>query len=427
MNRRKFLISSIAIAGAALYLRPGDIGAPHNDYFSGLQSTLKKIGTGRPVMLIDQQRLKLNCQKLISLLPAGRDYRIVAKSLPSIDLINVVMTETQTNKVMVFHQPFMNALAVSNPDCDMLLGKPMPVAAAAQFYTELDGQTAFNPDSQLQWLVDSLPRLEQYLQLAQTLNRKLKINIEIDVGLHRGGLQQPEQLDACLTLIQQHSQHLQFSGFMGYDAHVGKLPSFIESAEESLAKANAIYQGFIDHLNTNFADLADAELTFNGAGSPTLGLHDDSTPLSEISAGSCLVKALDFDLPALADFKPAAFIATPVLKQLDGLALPGPIPIGDIWAAWDQNRKKTFFIYGGKWMAKPVSPKGLNENTVYGSSSNQMMFNASASVNLSMDDFIFLRPTQSEFVLLQFGDLATINNSNSSIDWWPVLSQGAGA
>ena len=64
---------------------------------------------------------------------------------------------------MLFHQPFMNALADAEPGCDMLLGKPMPIQAARRFYQELGEAHRFDPSLQLQWLIDSLPRLEQYL------------------------------------------------------------------------------------------------------------------------------------------------------------------------------------------------------------------------------------------------------------------------
>ena len=123
----------------------------------------------------------------------------------------------------------------------------------------------------------------------------------------------------------------------------------------------------------------DAALTLNGAGSPTFRLHDEGSPLNEVAVGSALLKPADFDLELLAAFEPAAFIATPVLKVLDGLHLPGPSWLGEAWALWDRNRRRTFFIYGGKWMAGFASPAGLADNALYGSSSNQSIVNASAA------------------------------------------------
>lgn len=425
MKRRQFLIGAAAVGLGAWWLKPGDRGAPHNDYFRLLQNTLQTLGAGRPLLIIDHQRLRHNCQQLVDNLPAGKAFRIVAKSLPSLALIREVMALTGSQRLMTFHQPFMNALAAAEPNADLLLGKPMPVAAAAQFYRELERSNGFDPTTQVQWLIDTLPRLEQYLALAESLQERLRISIEIDVGLHRGGLQQAQDIDALLDLIRQHPQRLQLAGLMGYDAHVGKMPGFIESTETSLRKSNAVYQSFIDRIRNQHNDLWRDDLILNGAGSPTIRLHDERSPLNEVSAGSCLLKPTDFDLPLLKDFQPAAFIATPVLKKLNGLTLPGPLPVGSLWQGWDPNRATTLFIYGGKWMAKPESPAGLSENSLYGSSSNQMMLNGSTSQQLNVDDWIFLRPTQSEAVLLQFGDLLAVDGQ-ATTQWWAPLEAGHG-
>ena len=425
MKRRHFIFAGAGLLAGAWWLRPEDMGKPYTPYFQSLNSFLHKQGIARPLLVIDRQKLAANCALLRKRLAPGKGYRIVAKSLPSVDLIGDVMKHANTNRVMAFHQPFINDLATAYPHVDILLGKPMPVAAADTFYRLLPADSGFDPSSQLQWLVDSLPRLEQYLTLAQKLDQTLQINIEVDVGLHRGGLPAFEALDPLLTLISQHSRHLRFSGFMGYDAHVGKLPPIIESTQTTLKKAQMVYRGFVDRLKSNFPALYHDGLTFNGAGSPTIFLHGEDSPLNELSAGSCLVKPTDFDLPVLADFQPAAFIATPVIKSMDALNLPGPVPLGDAWAAWDVNRRHTVFVYGGNWLAKPESPAGLQWNSLYGVSSNQMMYNGSPAQQLHQDDFVFMRPTQSESVLLQFGDLAAVN-ADGKLDWWPPLEQGHG-
>ena len=47
-----------------------------------------------------------------------------------------------------------------------------------------------------------------------------------------------------------------------------------------------------------------------------------------------------------------------------------------------------------------------------------------ASVDLQVDDWIFLRPTQSEFVFLQFGDIAVYDRGRI-VDNWPVFTMQA--
>lgn len=422
MKRRTFLLGSAGVLlVAGLALKPTDEGDGYDSYFGNLNEMLKRLKVGRPAMLIDVARLKTNSLTLINRInDISRNYRIVSKSLPSLELIKQVREYTGSNRIMTFQQPFMNTIVDDMPDADLLLGKPMPIEAVERFYQQMN--PAFNPQTQLQWLIDTPDRLKQYLALAKQLSTKMRINIEIDVGLHRGGLTDPKQLNAIMDIIHANEE-LSFSGFMGYDGHVGKLPSFIESTEQSLEKSIADYQGFIDYLFEQWPQYAtQTDLTFNGSGSPTVMLHDRQTPLTELSAGSCLVKPTDFDVPSLGEFEPAAFIATPVLKEWTGLKIPGPLPLGSLWQLWDVNRKRTFFIYGGYWKAKPEAPKGLAENSLYGYSSNQMMYNGSPSVTLKVGDYLFLRPTQSEAVLLDFGDLLA-NQSNELVAWWPPFSQ----
>jgi len=43
-------------------------------------------------------------------------------------------------------------------------------------------------------------------------------------------------------------------------------------------------------------------------------------------------------------------------------------------------------------------------------------------VDLQVDDYMFLRPTQSEFVMLQFGDLLLVDDGEIA-SRWPVFQQ----
>jgi D-serine deaminase-like pyridoxal phosphate-dependent protein len=421
MKRRQLIGLGLAAgAGGAWLLKPAAQGGPHDAYFAALNTLLKKNGPGRPLLVIDLDRLDRNAAKLRASQPAGKAFRVVAKSLPAPQLIKHVAGLMGTQRLMVFHQPHLNALATAMPEADLLLGKPMPVHAAATFYKNI-GTGAFRPERQLQWLIDTPQRLEEYRQLAQQLGTRLRINIEIDVGLHRGGVPEPAALKPLLDMIAAHPQQLIFSGLMGYDAHVGKIPSIIASRDHSFGEACARYRNFITVLAQEQPRWITPDTCFNGAGSPTLRLHGDQrSPLNELSGGSCFVKPTDFDLELLGDLEPAAFIATPVLKVLEGTHIPGLGSASRIFSAWDPNREKTYFIYGGLWLAHYVSPPGLLDNTLYGKSSNQAIVNSSARVPLAVDDQIFLRPTQSEKVLLEFGDIAVVKGG-ALVDYWPVL------
>lgn len=424
MNRRAFLATAgAAAAGLALWgLRPAALGrGGHDAYFRRLGEVLHAGGFARPSMIVDLDRVDHNVDVVTSTL-GSRALRVVAKSLPSPKLIEYVMRRAKTERVMVFHQPFLNAMAGLRPDANLLLGKPMPVAAADRFYQQL-GSNGFDTESQLQWLIDTPARLRQYGELAAGRDLRMQVNLEIDVGLHRGGVETPEELAGLIDAIEADPR-FELAGLMGYEPHVVKVPG---GRDREFARVQARYAGFLEVVRERIGEERARRLTLNAAGSPTYSLWRDVDGLAnELSVGSGLVKPLDFDLPTLEAHTAGAFIATPVLKTSEGLRVPGLGGLNTLWSAWDPNRARTFFTYGGYWKARPVSPPGLVANSVFGHSSNQEMLNGSRDVELEVDDYVFLRPSQSEFVMLQFGDLVIVRGGEV-IDQWPVLDQSGEA
>jgi len=423
--KRRHLLAGAVVGGAGLLwgwrTSNGDKGGNHNAGFQALSAALDRAGLARPTLVIDKQKLLANADVLKAHLAGKFHLRVVAKSLPSLPLLKAVMTRTDTRRLMVFHQPFLNLIAQEMPDTDILLGKPMPVAAAARFYQHHQAPE-FDARTQLQWLVDSGARLAQYAELARQRGEPMLVNLELDVGLHRGGISRIEDLVAALSMIEQ-APMLNFSGFMGYDPHVSKTPGLLGGPEGAFASAQQRYRQFVDaaeiHLGHSLADL-----TLNAAGSPTYQRYDGGQLATELSVGSALVKPTDFDLDTLADHQPAAYIATPVLKSLPVAQVPGIEKLARLQSWLNPNSRQAFFIYGGYWKALPESPPGLSIHPLYGRSTNQEMLNGSASINLQADDWVFLRPTQSEHVFLQFGDIAVYDNGEIT-DSWPVFTQGA--
>jgi D-serine deaminase-like pyridoxal phosphate-dependent protein len=251
---------------------------------------------------------------------------------------------------------------------------------------------------------------------------KMRVNIEIDVGLHRGGISSPEKLAPLLKTIAGDPIHLDLSGFMGYDPHVAKSGKLLIPRAVALGRVTSRYKKFVRYLQQEFPALYSPRLTFNGAGSPTFSMYRKKEILNDVCAGSVLVKPSGFDLKNLKGFEPAMFIATPILKKRAGIQ----IPFLEIFSGLLQKIKPlwrtTFFIYGGYWKAVPHSPGGLVVNTIYGRSTNQEMLNGPEHTDLEVDDYVFLRPTQSEAVMLQFGDLFVIRGDRY-VGRWPVFSQ----
>lgn len=394
------------------------------NYFQSLNQELKKQPRAIPFLIIDLDKLDQNIKQLQSSIQPKNTFRIVVKSLPSLELITYIMKKTATKKLMVFHQPFLTHLSRTQDNTvDILMGKPMPIKTAAYFYHTLQTPNGFSPTKQLQWLVDTKKRIEEYLNLAKEVNQKIRLNLEIDVGLRRGGFATLKDLRKALQFIQDNIDHVEFSGFMGYDPHVVKLPKILMSEKKALEKVNSFYHQCITLLKNEFPQLYHEKLTFNGAGSPTMNLHqNEKSPLNDISAGSCLVKPTTFDIPTLRHYVPASFIATPVLKKMKNTTIPGIEKFKELLSFLNKKNKQSYFIYGGFWKATYCYPNGISENELYGSSTNQTMINSSSREELEVDDFVFLRPHQSEFVFLQFGNLLTLRNGKITGEF-SLLSQ----
>lgn len=393
-----------------------DRGAPHAPPFAGLNAELRRAGPGKPVLLLDMDALDANLAEVKRAVAPGLAVRVVAKSLPSVPLLRYVMESLGTARLMVFDDT-VSALAAELPEADLLTGKPLPAQAVAAFYEARGVAGGGDPGGRVRWLVDGDARLAQYAGLARGLGVRMRINVEVDVGLHRGGAATTEELDAILREIEADPAHLSFAGLMGYDAHVTSAPPLLSSPRRAFDAATGRLAEFRDVLVTRHPGLLSGDPVWNGGGSKTYMLHAAGGPVNEVALGSCLVKPTDFDVPTLASHVPALFLAAPVLKRLAGARVPFLEWAARAWAAVDPNREVTYFIFGGGWMAKPVSPAGLSDNPIYGFSTNQAMLNGSARTGLAADDWVFFRPTQSERVVQEFGALRRVRGGRLDGVW----------
>lgn len=397
--------------------QPGQVATARSAdaYFAGLGRALAAHGRGVPRLVIDLARFEANIDRATSLVAPGA-LRLVVKSLPAPALLAHAMARSGTRKLMSFHLPFLRQAAEHFPEADILLGKPLPMAAVAAFY-DLPPRGRFDPVRQLHWLADTPQRIAAMDAFAASRGLSIGIALELDVGMRRGGVADVATLDTMLGGIAASQGRLRLDGFMGYDAHAAKAP-WPGSPRAAVRSARACLAALLEHARATHPALWRDDLIINGAGSPTFPMHEEGVVLNDISLGSVLLKPTDFDLPQLQAFQPAAFIAAPVLKRLRGVRLPFLE-----WAARLTGAgEDTLFIYGGRWMARPVWPEGLRANPLYGLSSNQQMMCVPRQAAVGPEDCVFLRPTQSEAVLLQFGDLLAVRGEQVEARW-PVLQQ----
>lgn len=378
-------------------------------YFATLSQALKQAGIFQPCLLLDLDRLDRNIATVKARLDRGLAVRLVDKSLACLPLLSHIGEALGTVRFMTFHPPVTEAVLKAFPDADLLYGKPMPVEAARAVLSKGDATW-----SRVCWLIDSEERLADYGALADDLGIDLRIAFEIDVGLHRGGWADPTALSKALSLLGMHKR-LRCEGVMAYEAHAPHIPALYGGPERALAKASALAAAFVARLG------ADQRRILNIGGSKTALLHNSGVA-NEVSMGSAFVLPGDFDTPGLDGFQPAAFIATPILKVVEPM-LPGPPAVSRILSALGRFPRKGCYLYGGKWMAEPVFPEGMKTNGFLGLSSNQQFMGLPADARVKPGDYAFLRPTQSEAVLQQFGSI-TVFSGGRIVDRWPSLPMG---
>lgn len=362
-------------------------------------AALDAAGLHGPVLVLDHDALIANIATLRRRLPQGYALRIADKSLPAPDLLAAAMEGLATDRIMSFHLPLTARVLDRFPQADILMGKPAPVAMAAGFLRDHARK------GQVTWLIDSVQRAAEYAALARDLGHDLPVAFEVDIGLGRGGFGDPAQL------IHARLPGLTPRGLMGYEAHTAALPAILGRGARAQDAAMRRLAGFRRAL-----DLPDVVVNTGGS-STALGLPQNG-PGNELTIGSALVKPSDFDQPCNGALRPALFVSAPVLKTV-----PHGLPGHPRLSAWLRRAGliggRIAFIYGGKWMAVPVWPKGLRGSPFYGESSNQQGFVLPAGMD--PPGRVWLRPTQSEALIQQFPALHVMQGG-AIVANWPVFA-----
>ncbi len=363
-------------------------------------------------MIIDRDRLDENLDILHLGIHGHFQVRISDKSLQCIPLLRHVSKRMRTQCFMSYHLPICERVLKAFPDATTLFGKPMPTEAVRQAITKGFFADYPNDLDRVTWLVDTETRVEELGRLARSANVKLRICLETDVGLHRGGFDSPAAAVRALNRLAAWPE-LSCVGIMGYDAHAIDYPAILGGAEKELVTAQEQFHDFANILQP------DQQEILNTGGSSTVLLYEPGHPANDVTIGSAVSKPADFDVSGLADLVPAAVIAAPVLKLVD-VDAPGLSRWTRYINAIGRLPRRGIYIYGGKWMAVPVYPEGMHHNNFFGESSNQDFLGIPADCTVEVDDFAFFRPTQSEATLQQLGDIA-VYSGGEIVDWWPTI------
>jgi D-serine deaminase-like pyridoxal phosphate-dependent protein len=395
------LVAVALVVGWVLWQRPADLGGGYSPAHQALNEELRRVVPGSNVALVDLDTLDQNAARIREQVGDQVALRLVTKSLPSLELVAYLAERVKTRRLMVFSEPYLDALLRSElADYDMLLGKPVPAAAADRLLTAHEGAV------EVRWLVDHPERLEAYLEVARLHEVVLRLAVEIDVGLRRGGAPDPETLVALLDTIAANPQHARFAGLMGYDGHVPHAPAPLANPDGEFEAVHARYTAFVEAAKAAHPSLFGDDTLYDSGGSLTYPRYDatfSASPVNEISVGSAFLAPTHF---ADLGHKPATWLAAPVLKKLPEPELPFREGVGRHLDWWDPNLAVNFFLLGGGWPADPVSPPGLVRHPIFDTGHgvanmlpNQPLLCGSTRVTLEEGDFVFFHPWEGDGIV----------------------------
>ncbi|CAF3977676.1 unnamed protein product, partial [Rotaria magnacalcarata] len=306
---------------------------------------------------------------------------------------------------------------------------PLPVDAFVRL-------TTYNDWNNINWLIDTKKRLNQYLYYAQQEHIRIKINLEIDVGLHRGGFEIAKDFVEAVEIIKQNSQYIELTGLMGYDGHVPYVPFYINkerSIRKTFVRVQELYGQFVDELKKHYGVKAMSTMTFNSGGSHTYFYYSDYksiTPVNDIAVGSGFLAPKQFSDLIELGHQPALFLSAPVLKKIESSKLPHAEKLSALVNIWDPNLKTSYFMLSGGWPGELVGPVGLKRNHWWDENDlgytnqlpNQSILSSSDENNLNVSDFVFYHPWEGDGMLC-FKKLV-LYKENSIVGEWDTYKGG---
>jgi D-serine deaminase-like pyridoxal phosphate-dependent protein len=405
-------------------LKPRNRGKAHDGYFAAINDLLKQMTDGTPRIFCDLDRLDRNIARVMENTGSPERLRIVVKSLPCMSLIKYIMDKTGTKKLMCIHVPFIPAILDElGYDVDILMGKPVSVKTAENFFQNI-GQKE-KAARTIQWLVDTPERLLEYRDMAERIGHTIRVNIELNIGLNRGGVDCVEMLHEMMEIIRSNPGTLNFTGFMGYEGHVPHVPALsgkIPAIEKELKKTMDRYHEYCLYASEHFGEIYSKASTFNTGGSGTVRFYHEQFPEKEIATGGAFLRPACYPEVSMEGFVPALFIAAPVIKKPGPVRIPFVEFITPFLTWWNPNLKQSFCIYGGIWAGQFISPPGidplkmLNDPPNQNMLPNQTLLSISDSAPLSVGDYIFYWPQQSD-AMFQFHTCITIREGAITGEW----------
>jgi D-serine deaminase-like pyridoxal phosphate-dependent protein len=426
MKRRTFVAAGSAAAAAAV--APAGAGAgdptagaaakpkpPKPPLGSGGQpmaleeiaALARTYGRGQPVLFLDLAAVDQNIRTVVGFASAqGWGVRPALKSFRSPALISYLLNRLPEPRGLVFNLAEVDGIVAQAPrNTDLMTGYP-PTFNELRTHLRTKQPRRQRPH-RLRVLVDSLPLMEHLASLVRSARRPLpEVALELDVGMGRGGMNDAEELRACVKVLE--SAGLRLTAVLGYDGHA-TLRGDPEYRRLVATQAQAAYRARLDDLAALGHD--PAALVRNGPGSSNYR-NWTGGPANEVGCGSAFLFAGylngGFDTEGLA---PALTLAGAVRRITSdhpsapvlGIAQPGASEMEIVVQAVAPAEEL-------------VHPPGGREDEASGGGDALVVPKGS----VALGDYVLYRPTQTEGAILSFHELLAMREGRL-LRRWPVF------
>lgn len=150
-------------------------------------------------------------------------------------------------------------------------------------------------------VADSAVCADGYAQAARASGKRLKVLVDVDIGLHRTGIQPGEPALALAQKIASEPQ-LQFMGLQGYAGQLQHVPVFEERRTQSLAAMKTLGE-----TRDRIVAAGVPCPIVSGGGTGTFNIDPEARVLTELQAGSYIFMDKQYGEVRIANAAPLSF------------------------------------------------------------------------------------------------------------------------
>jgi hypothetical protein len=251
-----------------------------------------------------------------------------------------------------------------------------------------------------------VPLLEELARLARRTPRRLPLDValELDVGMGRGGMNEPGELAAAIEILRREKARLRLGAVLGYDGHA-TLRGDAAYRKGVAAQAMDFYRRHLGELSS-FVD--PAKLIRNGPASSNYR-NWVGGPANEISPGSAFLFAGylngGYDTDGLAPALSMGGAVRRITSDHPSLPVTGtPAP-----GASEQE----IIVQGVGGAGEVVWPEGARGDDASGGGDALVVPKGS----VGLGDYVLYRPTQTEIGIQQFDAIVAVRDGRARRTW----------